>query len=91
MNEPAQRYGLLLELDVEDPPHQQQQEQQRVQREQAWFREYISMLLAGNQLSNRMIKVRNWAMIALVIQACATVAGFSFYFIRKVIIRFSLP
>ena len=56
----------------------------RPKRERPWFPQSIRIDMQGDVLPNQIIRVRNWALIALGIQIVATVAGFAFFFARRV-------
>ena len=53
-------------------------------REHPWFVEYLPLDMRGEMLPEKIVRIRNWAIVALGIQLAATVAGFSFFFLRRV-------
>lgn len=56
-------------------------------REIPWCAPSIRVDLRGDSLPNQIIKSRNRALLALCIQFAATIAGFMFYFFRRVIFQ----
>lgn len=53
-------------------------------REKPWLENHLPHEYRGARISNDIIKARNWSMIALTIQIVASIAGYSFYFVRRV-------
>lgn len=58
-------------------------------RETPWLEHYLPYNYRGVRIPNQIIKARNWAIIALTINLAATIAGFSFYFMRRVTSNYS--
>lgn len=48
------------------------------------FEEYIEQEFIDNPLNNELIKKRNHALYALIIQISSSFAGFSFFLLRRV-------
>lgn len=66
--------GIGLELE----------QQPRPKRAYPWFPEFIRLDLRGDVLPNQVIQARNWAIVALGFQIVATIAGFAFFYVRRV-------
>ena len=58
--------------------------QQVKRRERTWFEEYLPMGLLGVGVPKEILRARNRSIFALWIQFGSTIAGFAFYFARKV-------
>ena len=67
-------------------PSSKQQKKKKLNQMIPFFEEYLPITYQGINLPDKLMRHRNFALAAIFIQIASSIAGFSFYFVRRVFI-----